>query len=131
MCQEKLESVDPSVIKAVGAYGGGIAGSGSVCGILLAGVSIISSMYSRASLDEKENPRMWSLSHEFIKKFEELSEIYGGTNCRDIARLDWKDRDAVKDFYSNPDSRRKHCIKLVGDAAFLLGKMLEMEAERE
>lgn len=82
-------------------------------------------------MDEKENPRMWSLCREFIKKFEELTEMHGGTNCRDIARLNWQDRDKVKDFYSNPDSRRKYCIKLAGDAAYLLGKMLELEATRE
>ena len=131
MCQEKLDGVDPAVIKAFGAYGGGIAGIGSVCGILLAGVSIISSMYSRSSLDEKENPRMWSLSRKFIKNFEELTKMHSGTNCRDIARVNWQDRDEVKKFYSNPDSRRKYCIKLVGDAAFLLGELLELEGTRE
>ena len=131
MCQEKLENVDPAVIKAVGAFGGGIAGSGNVCGVMLAGVAVISSMYSRSNLDEKENPRMWALSHKFITKFEELTEVHGGTTCRDIARVNWQDRNEVKDFYTNPDSRRKDCIKLVGDAAFLLGELLEREAAKE
>ena len=126
-----MKNVDPDAIKAVGAYGGGIAGSGSVCGVMLAGVSVISSMYSRSSLDEKENPRMWSLCHKFIAKFEEFTEMHGGTNCRDIARVNWQDRNEVKKFYSNPDSRRQDCIKLVGDAAFLLGELLDREAARE
>ena len=125
-----MKNVDPAVIRAVGAFGGGIAGSGSVCGIMLAGVAVISSMYSRAGLDEKEDPRMWGLSHKFIAKFEELTEIYGGINCRDIARVNWQDRNEAKDYYSNPDSRRRDCIKLVGDAAFILGKMLDRETAR-
>ena len=131
MGQEKLGAVDEEVVKAVGAFGGGIASSGSVCGILLGGVALVSSIHSRGNLDEKENPRMWSLSSKLIKTFDKLTEQYGGCNCRDIARLDWRDRDAVKDYYSNPDSRRKHCIQLVGDFTEALGEILEKEADRD
>lgn len=130
MCQEKLGQVDPAVVKAVGAFGGGLAGTGDVCGVMLAGVAVISSMYSRSGLDEKENPRMWSLSHTFIKKFKELTEEHGGTHCSNIARVNWQDRGEVKEFYTSPDSRRKECIQLVGDAVFYLGELLEAEAER-
>ena len=123
--------VDESAVRAVGAYGGGIASSGNVCGILLGGVAMISSLYSRGNLDEKENPRLWSLSSKFMKKFEELADPYGGMNCRDIAGVDWKNRDAVKEYYSNPESSRKICIKLVGEAASILGELLEQEEARE
>ena len=119
--------VDEATVKAVGAFGGGIASSGNVCGILIGGVAMISSIYSRGNLEEKENPRIWALSSKFLSKFEEMTEAYGGMNCRDIARLDWKNRDAVKDYYSNPESSRKICIKLVGDAAYVLGELLEQE----
>ena len=131
MCQEKEEMRDEAVVKAVGAYGGGVASSGSVCGILLGGVAFISSLYSRGSLDEKENPRIWALSSKFLKKFEEMTEPHGGMDCRDIARVDWKDRDAVRDYYSNPESSRKTCTELVGEAARILGELLEQEAARE
>ncbi len=127
VCQEKTNMVDEGAVKAVGAFGGGIASSGSVCGILLGGVAMISSMYSRGNLDEKENPRIWGLSNKFLAKFAELTEPYGGMNCRDIAGVDWKDRDAVKEYYSNPESKRKICIRLVGDAAYILGELLEQE----
>ena len=130
MCQEKTDMVDESAVKAVGAFGGGIASSGSVCGILLGGVAMVSSMYSRGNLDEKENPRIWALSSKFLKKFEELTESYGSMDCRDIAGVDWKNRDEVKEYYSNPDSKRRICIKLVGDAAFILGELLEREEAR-
>jgi C_GCAxxG_C_C family probable redox protein len=129
--QEKVDLVNEEAIKAVGAFGGGISSSGSVCGILLGGVALISSMYSRGNLDEKENPRMWALSSKFMKLFEELAEPHGGINCRDIAQVDWHDRNAVKNFYINPLSSRKKCIKLIGDAAHILGELLEEEASRE
>jgi len=122
--------VDEAVVKAVGAFGGGIASSGSVCGILLGGVALVSSIYSRGNLDEKENPRLWALSSKFLKKFEELTEPYGGMDCRDIARIDWKNRDAVKEYYANPESNRKICIELVGEAAYILGELIEQEEAR-
>ena len=87
---------DDTAVKAVGAYGGGIASSGNVCGTLLGGIAMISSIYSRANLEEKEDPRIWALSKKFMKEFEKLTESFGGINCCDIARVDWNDRDAVK-----------------------------------
>ncbi|MEW6428454.1 MAG: C-GCAxxG-C-C family protein [Thermodesulfobacteriota bacterium] len=125
--QEKAKLIDETVIKAMGAYGGGIAASGGTCGTLLGGVALISGIYSRASLTEKEDPRMWSLSKKFIAAFEELTRECGGTDCRDIARVDWSDKAAAKEYYASPDSRRQVCIELVGAAAHALGEILEAE----
>ncbi|MBM9514141.1 C_GCAxxG_C_C family protein [Desulfobulbus marinus] len=130
MGQEKLGIADPNVIKAFGAFGGGVAGSGNVCGAMLAGVAVISSLYSRGSLEEKENPRMWKLSHQFMARFTELTLEYGGVECKHIARINWNDRNQARDFYKNPESRRKECIKLVGETASLLGELLEQETAR-
>lgn len=127
MGQEKIGEVNESVVKAVGAFGGGIAASGGTCGILLGGVALLSSMYSRGNIDEKENPRMWSVSAEFTKQFEELVKPCGGVNCRDIAGVDWHDRTAAQKFYSDPQSNRETCIRLVGEAAFILGTLLEQQ----
>mgnify|MGYP001256757169 CR=1 FL=1 len=122
---------DDGAVRAVGAYGGGIASSGSVCGILLGGIALISSIYSRANLAEKEDPRMWLLSKKFMLEFEKLTQPHGGMNCRDIARIDWRDRDAVKSYYSDPDSTRRECIRLVGEAACALGRLLEETQQKE
>ncbi len=130
MGQEKINKMNKETIKAVGAFGGGIASSGSVCGVLLGGVALVSSMYSRGDLTEKENPRLWPLSQRLVKEFEKLCEPCGGNNCRDIAGVDWKDREAVKEYYSNPQSSRKICINLVGDFAYILGQVLEKEIAR-
>ena len=130
MCQEKLNNIDPAVIKAVGAFGGGLAGTGGVCGILLGGLTVISSMYSRSNLEEKENPRMWSLSQKLIATFEEITHHHGGTNCLDIARVNWHNHAEVKDFYENPNSTRHDCIKLVGAVTFILGELIESEVKK-
>ena len=128
---EKLDMNDENVIKAVGAFGGGIASSGSVCGTLLGAIAVISSLYSRGNLKDRENPRVWGVSHKLMRQFDNLTEPFGGSNCRDIARLDWSNRDAVKEYYSNPDSSRKDCIQLVGDFALILGQLLEKEMARQ
>jgi C_GCAxxG_C_C family probable redox protein len=123
--QEKMGAVNEEIIKAVGLFGGGISGTRRVCGALTGGIAFISSLYSRGNFDQKEDPMMWSLGHKFIAEFERLTGEFGGTDCRDIARVNWRDRDQVKDFYANPESRRKICIQLVGDTAHALGKLLE------
>lgn len=127
---EKIDQQDPNVIKAIGAFGGGIASSGSVCGTLLGAVAAVSSLHSRGSLEEKENPRMWGVGHKLIKEFDQLTEEFGGNTCKDITKIEWSDREAVKDYYSNPESSRKDCIRLVGELAFILGTILEKEQKR-
>jgi C_GCAxxG_C_C family probable redox protein len=127
---EKINKYDENVIASIGAFGGGIASSGSVCGTLLGAVAAVSSLHSRGNLEEKENPRMWGASHKLINQFDQLTEQYAGRNCRDIAGVNWSDRDEVKNYYKNPDSTRKDCIRLVGELAFILGTILEKEMAR-
>lgn len=124
---EKLGISDPAVIKALGAFGGGIGGTGNICGTLVGAVSVIGSLYSRGSLEEMENPRMWAATKKIMKNFEELVAPHGGINCCQIARVDWMDRDQVKDFYKNPESRRHQCIAIVGETAKALGELLDQE----
>ena len=131
MGQEKVGDIDETAVKAVGAFGGGIVSSGSVCGILLGGIAAISSIYSRGNLDEKENPCTWSVSSKFLQRFEELTTPFGSMDCRDIAKVDWKDRKAVKNYYFNPLSSRKICTKLVGDASLILGELIEQQSAKD
>lgn len=127
---QKLGIEDPSVIKAMGAFGGGIGGTGNICGALVGATSVIGYLYSRGSLDEKENPRMWAATKAVMKNFEELTREYGGMNCGQIAQVNWMERDEVKNFYGDAESRRQHCIRVVGETAKALGELLELEAER-
>ncbi len=126
---EKLGITDTSVIKAMGAFGGGIGGTGNICGVLVGAASVIGSLYSRGSLEEKENPRMWAATKKVMGNFEALAAPHGGIKCCQIARVDWMNRDQVKDFYFNPESRRQHCITIVCETAKALGELLEQELE--
>ena len=120
-----------SLIKAMGGLGGGIsADSRGICGALLGGVAFISSLYGRGNLEEKEDPRMWPLRQKLAEKFEDLTKEYGGIYCSDIAQVNFADREQVKAFRENPESRRQYCIRVVEDTAVALGEILE-EAERE
>ena len=127
---EKIGQEDENVIKAMGAFGGGIASSGAICGTLLGAIAVISSLHGRGNLADKENHRVWGVSNKLIKKFDQLTAPYGGSNCTDIARINWSDREEVREYYSNPDSRRKDCTQLVGDFALILGEILEKEQSR-
>lgn len=129
--QEKIGQINEGAIKAMGAFGGGIASTGRVCGILIGGVALISSIYSRGNLQEKEDPRMWKLGYKLTKIFEGMTESHGGINCRDIARVNWKDRDAVIAFYGGDDARRDICSQLVGDMAYTLGELVEGETSSD
>ena len=66
-----------------------------------------------------------------MQRFEELTVSFESMNCRDIAKVDWKDRKAVKNYYINPLSSRKICTKLVGDAAFALGELIDQQLEKD
>ena len=123
--QAMLDLSQPDVIKALGAFGGGVASSGRVCGCLTGAVAMLSGLYSRADPQGSESPLMWKLSARMLRRFEELTAQYGSVDCRDIARCDWRDRQAVKQFYGQPDSRRVICRQLVGDTAQALGEILE------
>jgi C_GCAxxG_C_C family probable redox protein len=125
--QEKMDKKNEALIKAMGALGCGIAGSGRVCGALLGGVAFISSLYSRGNLEEKEDPRMWRLGRQLNEKFEELTRPYGGVNCSDIARVDWSDKKQTREFYNSPDSRWHCCLQVVEDTALVLGEILDAE----
>lgn len=128
--QEKLGKSDSAVIRALGSFGGGIGGTGHVCGALVGAVSIMGTLYSRSSLKEKENPRMWVVTKAVMTQFEKLTAEYGGVNCSQIARVDWMDWGQVKNFYKNPESRRQVCARVVGETAKFLGEMLEQEVEQ-
>lgn len=121
----------PEMVKAMGAFGGGVASSGRVCGILVGAVALVSSLYSRATPAEKEDRNMWRYSAKLTRRFEEMTQEYGSVDCRDIACIDWRDREAVKFFYNDPQGRRHICMQLVEDMAEYLGQLLDEAPPKE
>lgn len=122
--QEKLGKGGDDVIRAMGAFGGGLGGNGEVCGALAGGLAVLGICYSRARADEKENPKMWADTQELLRRFrDEVVDQEGTIYCRDIAGVDWTDRAQAREFYSGDKVGR--CIRIVGRTAFILGEMLD------
>ena len=95
--QEKLGKGNDEVIRAMGAFGGGLGGNGEVCGAVAGGLAVLGLRYSRAHQEEKEDPRMWADAEELVRRFrDEIVRKDGSILCRDISQIDWKDREQVK-----------------------------------
>ena len=122
--QEKLGKGNDDVIRAMGAFGGGLGSNGEVCGALAGGLAVLGLLYSRAREDEKENPQMWVAAHELVRRFrDEIVKQNGSILCRDISGVDWTDREQAREFYRG--DQVKKCVRIVGETAELLGEMLE------
>jgi len=124
--QEKLGKKDDEVMKAMGAFGGGLGGNGEVCGAIAGALAVMGLRFSRATEDEREDPKMWSYTHEVLERFQkEIAKNHGSILCRDIAHVNWKDREQVRNFYNGETVQE--CGRIVGDMAALVGELLERE----
>jgi len=111
-------------MRAMGAFGGGLGGNGEVCGALIGGLGVLGLRFSRAREEEKEDPRMWSCSQEMVERFRnEIVKNHGGILCREIARVDSKDRQQVRSFYKG--EKILECGRIVGDTVEILGELLK------
>ncbi len=113
------------VIRALSPFGGGLGSTGQVCGALPGGLAVLGLLMGKDEPSKKDHKLMWKLSYKLVKGFDEITKKYGGNSCKDIARIDWKDIKAVKDYYKNPESRRKECLYVIGETAKFLGELIE------
>lgn len=112
----------------MGAFGGGLGGNGEVCGAAVGALAVMGLRFSRALEDEKEDPKMWFFAHEVLERFRsEIVKNHGGILCKEIARVDWKDREETKKFYKS--EKVLECGRIVGDTALLVGELLERAME--
>ena len=108
----------------MGAFGGGLGGNGEACGAVAGALAALGMRFSRGREEEKEDPRIWAYAEELLRRFrEEISPNRGHILCREIAGVDWKDREQVKQFYRG--EKALVCGRLVGDTARLIGELLE------
>ena len=115
-------------MKAMGAFGGGLGGNGEVCGAVVGALAVMGLRFSRASEDEKEDPKMWSYAQEVLERFrKEIVKNHGSILCREIARVNWKDREQARGFYKS--EKVLECGRIVGDTAVLVGELLERVME--
>ena len=106
------------------AMAGGIAASGGACGALTGAVAFLGSVLGRDEPEKKDDPLMWKACYKFYGRFEkEVAGTWGSVNCRDIAGVDWKDRDQTIAFYKGEGAVQ--CVNNTGKAARILGEVLE------
>jgi hypothetical protein len=69
---------------------------------------------------------MWSYAQEALQRFREIVKNHGGILCREIAGVDWKNREQAKTFYKS--EKAMECGRIVGDTAQMIGELLERAA---
>jgi C_GCAxxG_C_C family probable redox protein len=115
---------EEGIVRAMAPLGGGVASSGGPCGALTGGIAMIGRLFGKPKPEETDDRRMWKVAIEFFRRFEsEVAGPYGSVNCRDIAKVDWKDKEQVKNFYAGAGA--KECAQNTGKAARILGEIIE------
>lgn len=110
-------AIQPSEVSAVVAslspFGGGMGSSGNVCGNLSGALAVLGVLMGKREPKLPDDKNIWRASNRMVRVFEEITQEYGGINCRDIARIDWKSREDVKAFRADPNSRRRECRRVM------------------
>lgn len=103
-------------------FGGGLAAHGEVCGAVIGGLAVIGLNFGRPNSGKEADSRMWKCSSLFMKRFkEEVAE--GKLLCRDIAGVNWRDREQAKKFQEGEKFRS--CQALAGKTAKIVGELME------
>ncbi len=111
---------DALIPRIATAFGGGIGGSGSVCGALVGAVMAIGVRYGRQEPSERD-ARAYVLTQELRRRFEaEMGQI----ECRALTGMDLTTREGVKRFYAS-DVPRRICSPAVGLAYRSVMELLE------
>ena len=110
----------------MGAFGGGLGGNGEVCGAVVGALGVLGLRFGRGTEEEKEDPKISPYSKEIVQRFREIVKNHGGILCRDIAGVDWKDREQAKAFYKS--DKITECRRIVGGTALMVGELLDRDS---
>lgn len=126
--QELLGIRDRRTIRAIGGLGGGVAGTGEVCGALSGGVAALGLRFGRGHPSESEDRRLFVWGQELYRWFAALEEHKpsGTVRCREITETDFRDPAQLKKFFQS--GRFQQCMELVGKTAPQVANMLRREA---
>lgn len=109
---------------AMAPFGGGMGCSGKTCGTLSGALAVIGFTMGKIEGSGHDHKLMWKISHKMVVKFSDITGCYGGSDCSDIAAVDWRDRKAVKNFYRDPESNRRNCVKVIRETSHYLHSLI-------
>lgn len=117
---------------AMAPFGGGMGSSGRVCGTLSGALAVVGFTLGKTEARGRDHKLMWKLSNKLVMQFDEICQPYNGTNCANIARINWKNHAAVLNFYKNPNSTRKNCVHVIRETSnFLYDLIIEHFPEKD
>jgi C_GCAxxG_C_C family probable redox protein len=123
------EPPSPEVVAAMAPFAGGMGSTGGVCGALSGALATIGFTLGKTTPRQDNHERMGSISYAMIQKFAEITEPHGSIQCADIARVDWKDKEAVHIFRTHPGSTRKNCVRVVRETSNALYDLVKDKLE--
>lgn len=110
MCQHF--GLDHDNVPAIAtAFGGGVGGTGSVCGAVVGAVMAIGLRHGRRDASTRDG-RAYALTQELRRRFEAAT---GAVDCRTLTGMDLTTAEGVKAFYAS-DVPRRVCRPAVGVA---------------
>ena len=118
-CAELFRDEPPAseVIAAMAPFAGGMGSTANTCGALSGALATIGFTLGKTTPQQENHKQMCSVSYAMVQKFTQITEPYGSIQCSDIAQIDWKDKDVVQNFCTNPDSTRKNCVHVVRETS--------------
>jgi C_GCAxxG_C_C family probable redox protein len=102
--------VDPSMVRLMTGFGGGLGESGCLCGALTGSITALNMIKGRAS-NSVSRDEAYRLAKEFTAVFEEK---YGATCCR-----------ALNPFPFETKQHLTNCLKITGNTSKLLMEFLQ------
>ena len=102
------------------AFGGGIGGTGAVCGALAGAVMAVGLRLGRRDPKERD-AKAYALTQELRRRFE---AAMGHVDCRQLTGMDLSTREGAKQFYAS-EVPRTVCMPAVGTAYRNVTELLE------
>lgn len=120
MCQ-RLGIEHELIPEIATAFGGGIGGTGSVCGAVVGAVMAIGLRHGRRDPTNRD-PRPYALTQELRRRFE--AEM-GHLDCRALTGMDLSTPEGIKGFYAS-EVPRTVCLPAVGVAYRVVTELLDI-----
>ncbi len=111
---------DPAIPRVATAFGGGVGGTGSMCGAVIGGVMAIGLKYGRDASSERD-AHAYAATQTLCRGFK---DAMGALDCRTLTGLDLTTREGAKALYGG-DIPRRVCQPAVGTAYRLTLELLK------